>query len=89
MKSYRILLYLAALAVTTGCANFLDKTPLVDLNAENYYSTEQELNDAAMGIYAVMQQETFQIGHYMILGDACSDDADLGNSRSEVYSWLG
>ena len=89
MKSYRILLYLAALAVTTGCANFLDKTPLVDLNAENYYSTEQELNDAAMGIYAVMQQETFQIGHYMILGDACSDDADLGNSRSEAYSWLG
>lgn len=89
MKPYRILLYASAIALTCSCVDFLDRTPLVDLSAENYYSSEDELNAAVMGTYSVLQQETFQIGHFLILGDACSDDADLGNSRSEAYSWLG
>lgn len=73
----------------TSCSDFLDKKPLVNLVAETYYSTEEELNTAALGAYSVMQRENFQLGHYMVWGDDSSDDADLGNSRSEAFSWFG
>ena len=89
MKSFKILLFASAVALISGCTDFLDRTPLVNLNADDYYSTEDELYAAVMGAYSVLQHETFQLGHFLILGDVCSDDADLGNSRSEAYSWLG
>jgi len=72
-----------------SCSDFLDRSPLVDLSAETYYSSESELNTAALGVYSVMQRESFQLGHFMVWGDDCSDDADLGNARSEAYSWFG
>ncbi len=90
MKTYKSILGCGlAILLLSGCADFLDKTPLVNLSAETYYSSESELNDAVLGAYSVMQRENFLIGHYLIIGDGCSDDSDLGNSRSEAFSWLG
>jgi tetratricopeptide (TPR) repeat protein len=89
MKTKILLSIGAAAMLLASCSDFLDKTPLVNLAAETYYSNEEELNAAALGAYSVMQLETFQLGHFMVWGDDCSDDADLGNSRSEAYSWFG
>lgn len=89
MKLYKSIICAVAGLVLVGCKGFLDKTPLVNMAAETYYSSEAELNTAAIGIYSYMQRENFQIGHYLIIGDGCSDDSDLGNDRSEAYSWLG
>lgn len=89
MKLYNIFLGAVAVLTLVGCEGFLDKKPLVNLGAETYYSTPAECNTAAIGVYSIMQRENFQIGHYLIIGDGCSDDATIGNSRSEAYSWLG
>ena len=88
MKLNKILIFGTAMTLMS-CAGFLDKTPLVNMGVENYYSNESELNTAALGVYAVLQNETFQLGHFMVWGDDCSDDADLGNAKSEAYSWFG
>lgn len=88
MKKY-FLIALACTLTISSCSDFLDKDPLVNLSAEKYYSNENELNTAAIGAYSILQRESFQLGHFMVWGDDCSDDADLGNSRSEAYSWFG
>lgn len=89
MKLRNIISYISAAAISCGCSGFLDRTPLVNLAAESYYSTEEEVNAAVLGAYSVLQHENYELGHFLILGDDCSDDADLGNARSEAYSWLG
>jgi tetratricopeptide (TPR) repeat protein len=72
-----------------SCSGFLDKDPLVESAAETYYSTEGEINDAIIGIYSITQNEGFQLAPFLLIGDDCSDDSDLGNSNSEAFSWLG
>jgi tetratricopeptide (TPR) repeat protein len=88
MKTRYILVLLIA-GFFGSCSDFLDKDPLVQSSAETYYSTEQEANDATIGIYSIMQNEGFQLAPFMLIGDDCSDDFDLGNENSEAYSWLG
>ncbi|MBQ6710066.1 MAG: RagB/SusD family nutrient uptake outer membrane protein [Bacteroidales bacterium] len=89
MKLNRLFILSASVLMLSACEGFLDKTPLVQMGAETYYSNEDELNAAALGTYAVMQNETYQLGHYMVWGDVCSDDADLGNNKSDAYNWFG
>ncbi|MDR0431263.1 MAG: RagB/SusD family nutrient uptake outer membrane protein [Tannerellaceae bacterium] len=88
MKTKNILL-LFTIVLLSACSDFLDKNPLVNSAAETYYSNVNEANDAIIGCYAISQSETFQLGPFMLIGDGCSDDTDLGNSHSEAFSWLG
>lgn len=88
MKTYKILLGLSLLGLN-ACSDFLDKTPLVETSVQTYYSTDNEANSAIVGIYSRMQNESFQLAPFMIIGDDCSDDCDLGNNNSEAFSWLG
>ncbi|MDR2809447.1 MAG: RagB/SusD family nutrient uptake outer membrane protein [Tannerellaceae bacterium] len=89
MKTKNNLIALTALILFSACSDFLDKDPLVQSSAETYYSNEQEANDATIGAYSMMQNEGFQLAPFMLIGDDCSDDCDLGNSNSEAFSWLG
>jgi len=82
-------IFLAISVLLSACSDFLDKNPLVESSAETYYSNVNEANDAIIGCYSVTQLETFQLGPFMIIGDDCSDDCDLGNENSEAFSWLG
>ncbi len=88
MKTKNIIL-LAILISINACSDFLDKNPLVNSAAETYYSNVTEANDAIIGCYAISQNEAFQLGPFMLIGDGCSDDTDLGNENSEAFSWLG
>ncbi|GHT29441.1 membrane protein [Bacteroidia bacterium] len=88
MKTRNIIV-LTAMVLFCSCSDFLDKNPLVQSSAETYYSNEAECNDAIIGIYSIMQNETFQLAPFMLIGDGCSDDTDIGNAYSEAYSWLG
>lgn len=88
MKTKNIIL-LAILVSINACSDFLDKNPLVNSAAETYYSNVTEANDAIIGCYAISQNEAFQLGPFMLIGDNCSDDTDLGNENSEAFSWLG
>jgi tetratricopeptide (TPR) repeat protein len=88
MKTKYITIF-ATLALVSACSGFLDKEPLVDSSAEFYYSSESEVYDAIMGCYSITQNESFQIGPFLIIGDDASDDCDLGNANSEAFSWLG
>jgi tetratricopeptide (TPR) repeat protein len=84
----KYILFLSALVSLTSCADFLEKVPQVNSGAETYYSNEAEANDAAVGMYAIQQNESFELGPFLYIGDNCSDDTDLGNKISEAYSWM-
>lgn len=88
MKIQNILLGISLLLLS-ACSDFLDKTPLVETAVQTYYSSDDEANSSIIGIYSRMQNESFQLAPFMIIGDDCSDDCDLGNSNSEAFSWLG
>lgn len=72
-----------------SCSGFLDETPKVELSVQEYYSSDDEANTAVIGLYSFMQDEQFQIGPFLVIGDDASDDCNLGNSNSEAYSWFG
>lgn len=89
MKTHKILLVSLSALALVSCSDFLDKTPLVETSVQTYYSSDEEANTAVVGIYSHMQNEGFELAPFMIIGDDCSDDCDLGNSYSDAYSWLG
>ena len=76
MKNFKILI-LGLLVLQSSCSDFLDKKPLVQTSVQTYYSTDEEVNSALMGIYSRLQRENFQLGPMLIIGDDCSDDADI------------
>lgn len=79
---------LAALSLSS-CSGFLDEDPQVQTSVQSYYKTDAEANTAVIGLYSFMQDEEFQLGPFLIIGDDASDDTQTGNSKSEAYSWLG
>jgi tetratricopeptide (TPR) repeat protein len=89
MKVYNIVFLGASLISLSSCSGFLDETPQVQTSVQSYYSSDAEANTAIMGCYSVLQKESFELAPFMLIGDDCSDDADIGNSNSEAYSWLG
>ncbi len=89
MKTHKILFLGLSVLALSSCSDFLDKKPLVETSVQTYYSSDTEANTAIVGVYSHMQNEVFEVAPFMIVGDDCSDDCDLGNSYSDAYSWLG
>lgn len=85
-----IIIFFVSYFVLASCSGLLDKKPLVNLAAENYYRNEQEAFTAIMGAYDSIRRSG-EIGtyHYIHLGDNCSDDSEIGNSRSDGVKWAG
>ena len=88
MRTNYIIIAMAFVFTFNSCSDFLDKTPLVNVAAENFYADEIQCNDAILGLYSIMQGESYLLDQFLFMGDLCSDDAQMGNSRSEAYSWL-
>lgn len=89
MKTKNIFLVIILVLFSACSEDFLNKKPLVQSSAETYYSNEDEVNTAIIGCYSLMQDEGFELAPFMLIGDDCSDDYDLGNNKSEAFSWLG
>lgn len=86
------LLYLglgAAMLALSSCSDFLDQNPKVTVAKQTYYSNDKEANTAIVGLYSFLQLERTEVGPIMVVGDDCSDDCTIGNSKSEAYSWFG
>ena len=82
MKYNIISVVAISLALLCSC-DLLEKNPLGNLAVENYYTTEEEVNTAILGVYHVFMTENFGLYHYLHIGDNISDDSMLGNSRSD------
>lgn len=89
MKTNKIILGISSLFLLSACSDFLDKDPQVNVVAETYYSNQSEVNTAVMGAYSYLQNESYQLSSFLVVGDGCSDDYDLGNERSEAFGWFG
>ena len=89
MKLNRIIAIFASVLLLGSCNYLLDKSPLGSLAVENYYTTEEEVNTAVLGVYHVFMTENFGLYHYLHVGDNISDDSELGNSRSDGLAWAG
>ncbi|MBR4586587.1 MAG: RagB/SusD family nutrient uptake outer membrane protein [Bacteroidales bacterium] len=89
MKHYRILAVIAAVLLAASCNSLLNKSPLGNLAVENYYTTEDEVNTAILGVYHVFMTENFGLYHYLHIGDNVSDDSMLANNRSDGARWAG
>ena len=57
MKPNRILVFVAAALLACSCNYLLEKSPLGSLAVENYYTTEDEVNTAVLGVYHVFMTE--------------------------------
>jgi len=89
MKLDRIIAATAAVLLAVSCNGLLEKSPLGALAVQNYYTTEEEVNTAILGVYHVFMTENFGLYHYLHIGDNLSDDSALGNDRSPGLSWAG
>ena len=89
MKLNRIFIAIASALVLCSCEDLLEKSPLGNLAVQNYYTTEEEVNTAVIGVYHVFMTENFGLYHYLHVGDNLSDDSELGNSRSPGLAWAG
>jgi hypothetical protein len=52
MKKITILIFMLACLITTSCKKFLDTKPTDFVVPEQYYNTEQQLNEALAGVYS-------------------------------------
>ncbi len=89
MKLAKLFTVIIAVPLICSCNGFLDKSPLGNLAVENYYTNEEEVNTAVIGVYHVFMTENFGLYHYLHIGDNISDDSELGNSRSPGLAWAG
>ena len=78
---YLPLLLIAALAISLGCSDFLDKEPLGDLSSATFYETEQDAVLATNAIYNA-NRAWFITGGFPIL-DILSDDMTKGSNPTD------
>ena len=80
-KIFTIIVSAAALLITTGCNDFLDRQPITNITPEKYFKSADEL-----AAYTVAYYETFfpsYRGNYnvgVIWEDACTDNLVRGGS---------
>jgi len=86
MKKLRIILaIILAVSNFSGCSDkFLEVTPTTLELAEFYYSNEDEITQALMSAYAVLQWPDFVFGEYgplPFVSDIMSDDVRVGGAH--------
>ncbi|MGI5846645.1 MAG: RagB/SusD family nutrient uptake outer membrane protein [Candidatus Cryptobacteroides sp.] len=89
MKIYRIITVALAGLLLCSCNSILEKTPLVNLAVENYYTNDDQANTAIIGVYHSIKAGELGTYHYIHLGDNISDDTEIGNGRSDGVKWAG
>ncbi|TLX78151.1 RagB/SusD family nutrient uptake outer membrane protein [Labilibacter sediminis] len=84
-------LYIGLLFVALGfvsCEDFLDREPISEVTDQNFYQTEEELQEALAACYDVMQwQDQWANNPYedWMIGDICSDDAVKGGQSERAF----
>jgi len=72
MKNRFILLL--TLVCVCSCNKFLDTKPVDTLTPDQYYTTEDQLNTALIGVYDIIGQETVYGSAIFSIFDACTDE---------------
>lgn len=84
MKKY-ILLFLMAITIVS-CEDFLDTTDYVRKNNENFPQTQEELNNALTGVYAVLSSVEIQ-DDSPFLSSTILGDESFGNGGPGDLGW--
>ena len=69
MKNLTIIQVLAItyLILVTSCQGFLDREPFADIASDNFYTTEQNMELAAVGLYGTLQD--FYRANYHVIAE--------------------
>ena len=91
MKKNRIIqgigVVITCIIFTTSCDDaFLDRKPYDDIASDNFYSSEKELNLAAVGLYGTLQN--FYSPHYPSIAELPGDNASDGSGASTATGQL-
>lgn len=88
MKKLSIILLIFVLA---SCEkDFLQRSPIIGITQENFYTTEEDAYSAVNSAYAALQFEISPGGHFRwFWGDIMSDDSEKGGSGdNDTYELL-
>jgi starch-binding outer membrane protein, SusD/RagB family len=81
MKHKHAIMALLLVATFSSCNKLLDKKPIVDLPAENFWKSKNDLKAGMAGVYSGIQQ--MLSFNYLVWGDIRSDNIDI--SASSTY----
>ncbi len=81
----KVLIYLTALFFSVQACTDLEENPIGALSPESYFQTEQQLEEAVLGIYYYMAYE-WMYGRKLYMTINLQDDvADIGNTGTKSY----
>jgi hypothetical protein len=91
MKKNRIIqgigVVIICIMFTTSCDDaFLDRKPYGDIASDNFYSSEKEIDIAAVGLYGTLQN--FYSPHYPSIAELPGDNASDGSGASTATGQL-
>ncbi len=81
MKKYIATLFIVSICF--GCSNYIDLKPINEINAENFYKTEDHAFAAVMACYSNLQNLNYYGSNYFQITEYASDDitSKLSNSN--------
>ncbi|AXY74324.1 RagB/SusD family nutrient uptake outer membrane protein [Paraflavitalea soli] len=80
MKLIYFFLALVLTASLSGCSKLLDKKPITDLPAEEFWKSKNDLKSGMAGVYSGIQQ--MLSNNYLIWGDIRSDNLEQGGNNN-------
>lgn len=75
----KIIAFLVTVCVLTGCSkSFLDRPPLSQISADNFYQTTSDLRLATAALYAGTPWGEWNYNCYLPVGDVLSGNMAVG-----------
>ncbi|RKD88292.1 RagB/SusD family nutrient uptake outer membrane protein [Mangrovibacterium diazotrophicum] len=84
MKNNILIYFLAILFSTVACTD-LEENPIGALSPESYFQTEQQLEEAVLGIYYYMAYEGMYGRKLYLTINLLDDVSDIGNTGTKSY----
>src|SRR4030042_2821069 len=77
----KLIFYIPVLFLRTCSDDFLDETPMTGKVNKNFYSSAQDIYEALVGCYKILQKEEY--GSFWHISETASDNCFLGTGGSE------
>jgi hypothetical protein len=84
-SNFKTILLLLVLVMSFGCSeDYLDKTEEYNIDSENYFNSEEDYNNALIGVYDILQSTYVNV----LLGEIASDNTlSGGESATDVIGF--
>lgn len=84
-SNFKTILLLLILVMSFGCSeDYLDKTEEYNIDSENYFNSEEDYNNALIGVYDILQSTYVNV----LLGEIASDNTlSGGESATDVIGF--